>query len=243
MVGWIRPSLSATNPYNAFAMHLALGAKEAIWGISWVLECWQWKTRCLARKTTTLILMLMLICLATESAWCQQTAFKLNLIHLLSSRGSRQCILLAEKRPCNDYRIRQSVAKIQVWWILFMCCLIICLFFSLFLWCQPCPWVHTVLVTCLHSSLSPSLRKVVEVVETGNFGKRAWWSWCSKCSCWSCWSKYSRRLFLDKVTLVMVSRVSWVARHQPGSLDRHWSTSWGISGSADLCCQHLDSFI
>ena len=48
-------------------------------------------------------------------------------------QGSRQCILLAEKRPCNDYRIRQSVAKIQVWWILFMCCLIICLFFSLFL--------------------------------------------------------------------------------------------------------------
>ena len=40
----------------------------------------------------------------------------------------------------------------------------------------------------------------------------------------------------------MVSRVSWVARHQPGSLDRHWSTSWGISGSADFCCQHLNSF-
>ena len=38
-------------------------------------------------------------------------------------QGSRQCILLAEKRPCNDYRIRQSVAKIQAWWILIMCCL------------------------------------------------------------------------------------------------------------------------
>ena len=47
-------------------------------------------------------------------------------------QGSRQCILLAEKRPWNDYRIRQSVAKIQVWWILFMCCLIICLFFLYF---------------------------------------------------------------------------------------------------------------
>ena len=119
------------------------------------------------------------------------------------------------------------------------------LFFSLFLWCQPCPWVHTVLVTCLHSSLSPSLRKVVEVVETGNLGKRAWcswWSWWSKCSCSSCWSKYSGRLFFNKDTLAMVSRVSWVARHQPGSLHRHWSTSWGISGSADFCCQHLNSF-
>ena len=38
-------------------------------------------------------------------------------------QGSRQCILLAEKRPWNDYRIRQSVAKIQAWWILIMCCL------------------------------------------------------------------------------------------------------------------------
>ena len=86
----------------------------------------------------------------------------------------------------------------------------------------------------------------------GNLGKQArcswcswwpwwsWWSWCSWCS--SCWSKYSGRLFFNKDTLAMVSRVSWVARHQPGSLDRHWSTSWGISGSADFCCQHLNSF-
>ena len=45
-------------------------------------------------------------------------------IFAVKQRGG-QCILLAKKRPWNNYRNRQSVSKIQAWWVLFVCCLIL----------------------------------------------------------------------------------------------------------------------
>ena len=81
-------------------------------------------------------------------------------------------------------------------------------FFLRLFW--PCPWVQTVLVTCLHSSLSPSLIM---------FGQL----------------KHYRGSGLVSGCVSTVSGSSLA----PGSLDWHRSTCRSIGGGADFGRQHL----